>query len=240
MNVFKLKNSKHHLSKFNSISQPHLSTLATPPADTAHFKHSERKAHEKQLTESSQDATAKFLDTVKWTAKPCSLATAFNLQQQPDEAPFSDCSNSYSDSDFGYDKNCQLPMLVKVVKGSYGVVREEKGSGGGSKKHVSHLLVYKRVKSVFILCQSMKFKDKKPYVHGKNISIPITYVSVFIKKLSEASINPLRFKFGKKNILPSASLHLANSFSVNISIYFRLLTRVKIKHELFNFCGFEF
>ncbi len=177
MNAFKLKNSKN-LSKFNSISQPHLYTQPILLKDTKNFKHSEQKFHGKQMDESTLDDTANFLETIKWTAKPCSLNTIFNQKDQLNlTATYSDCNNSYSDSEYGFDKTSQLPMIIKVIKGSYGVIKEEKSLLKGSKKKVSNLLVYKRVKNVFILCQSLKYKDKKPYVFGSNISIPITYVS---------------------------------------------------------------
>ena len=106
------------------------------------------------------------------------------------------------------DEN-NFPILVKVVKGNYGVIKEATSSGAvvantvsnsissnnnnNSSKSIQNLLLYSKTKTIFILCQSIKFnKDKKPFVYSKNISIPITYNGWF-EILSEdgKSVKPL-------------------------------------------------
>lgn len=165
MNIFKLKNSKQ-LSKFNSISQPHFSTIGTDTTIT-NFKHHEHKNREKKLLESSLDATAKFQLTIKWSKN------VFSLKDSLTQVTFDESSHNNSFESEEEQRDSNFPILVKVVKGSYGVVKEDSTV---SKKHVSNLLLYGKSKAIFILCQSIKFKEKKPYVFGKNISIPITYV----------------------------------------------------------------
>ena len=86
----------------------------------------------------------------------------------------------------------KLPILVKIAEGSYGIIRDPKNIAGIGKKCINHLLFYHRTKSTFVLCQSIKFKDKKASVQANNISIPITYNGWF-EILSEdgKSIKPL-------------------------------------------------
>jgi hypothetical protein len=78
----------------------------------------------------------------------------------------------------------KFPLLVKVVKGSYGVVKEN-SSSSLTKNSIYNLLVYKKCKFINVLCQSIKYNnDKKPIPYGNKLSIPITY-SGWFEVLSE-------------------------------------------------------
>ena len=80
--------------------------------------------------------------------------------------------------------NDKFPLLVKVVKGSYGVVKEN-NSSSLAKNSIYNLLIYKKCKFINVLCQSIKYNsDKKPVPYGNKLSIPITY-SGWFEVLSE-------------------------------------------------------
>ena len=132
-----------------------------------------------------------FLSQVEWSDEAFSLKNIIKYSKNP-------CSLSSSSIPNSYENN--FPILVRVVKGSYGIIKEASSICSNSnsssilaQRTVQNLLLYGKTKSVFILCQSIKFnKEKKPYVYGKNISIPITYNGWF-EILSEdgKSIKPL-------------------------------------------------
>jgi hypothetical protein len=141
-----------------------------------------------------------FLSQVEWSGDIYSLRNIIKYSKNP-------CSLSSSSIPNCYENN--FPILVKVVKGNYGVIKEATSSGAvvantvsnsissnnnnNSSKSIQNLLLYSKTKTIFILCQSIKFnKDKKPFVYSKNISIPITYNGWF-EILSEdgKSVKPL-------------------------------------------------
>ncbi len=141
-----------------------------------------------------------FLSQVEWSEDIYSLRNIIKYSKNP-------CSLSSSSIPNCYENN--FPILVRVVKGSYGVIKEATTSTGAvvaantvsnsissnnnSSKSIQNLLLYSKTKTIFILCQSIKFnKEKKPFVYSKNISIPITYNGWF-EILSEdgKSVKPL-------------------------------------------------
>ncbi len=132
-----------------------------------------------------------FMSQVEWSDEAYSLKNIIKYSKNP-------CSLSSSSIPNSYENN--FPILVRVVKGSYGIIKEASSNSSNSNsssistsRTVQNLLLYGKTKSIFILCQSIKFnKEKKPFVFGKNISIPITYNGWF-EILSEdgKSIKPL-------------------------------------------------
>ena len=156
MNSYKLKNSKQ-LSRFNSISQPQLS-----------------RCHNNNNNNNELNQTYQFINSVNWSERTSSLRQLLDENESSIVSESSESSSSLSNSNSIENK---LPALVRVVSGSYGIIKESSDESALSKKYVNNLLLYNKSKSLFVLCQSIKFKDKKPFVYGKNISIPITYVS---------------------------------------------------------------
>jgi hypothetical protein len=182
MNVYKVKNQSKLLSRFNSISQPQLSALLTPDTNqqlqAIHTIDSKNNSNKDTHEDShSFDSTKKFLGQVKWTNNASSLKSLITDKDNDiGDEKLTDSTDSELSIDNFFQDN--FPMLVRVVKGSYGIIKENDSTL--SKKYVNNLLLCGKTRSVFILCQSIKFKDKKPFVYGKNISIPITYVSYCI------------------------------------------------------------
>lgn len=102
----------------------------------------------------------------------------------------------------------KLPLLAKVVKGTYGVIKEKSATSLLSKSSVHNLCLYQKCKFVNVLCQSIRYKDKKSVLYGNKISIPLTYGGWF-EILSEdgKSVKPL---YSIKEVL----LHSANATHV--------------------------
>lgn len=110
---------------------------------------------------------------------------------------------SFSESDA-----LKLPLIAKVVKGTYGVIKEKSATSLLSKSSVHNLCLYQKCKFTNVLCQSIRYKDKKSILYGNKISIPLTYGGWF-EVLSEdgKSVKPL---YSIKEIL----LHSNNAVNV--------------------------
>lgn len=144
------------ISRFNSISQPQLSLGSSDSS-------------------SQLDLTRQFINKINWSKHTSSLNELLN-EESSLKSSISSLSNSSANN---FVENNKLPALVRVVNGSYGIIKQSSDESALSKKYVNNLLLYNKSKSLFVLCQSIRFKDKKPFIYGKNISIPITYVSLF-------------------------------------------------------------
>lgn len=184
MNVYKVKNQPKLLSRFNSISQPQLSAnigTETQQQPLQALEHQEPQQNAvSRNNDWSYDATKKFLGQVKWTQQFSSLRSLISDGHKDAETEEDERLTDSGDSELSLDSDeffqDNFPMLVRVIKGSYGIIKENESTL--AKKYVNNLLLCGKTRSMFILCQSIKFKDKKPFIYGKNISIPITYVSI--------------------------------------------------------------
>lgn len=184
MNVYKERNQPKLLSRFNSVSQPQLSAIIgteTHQQPPQALEHQDPQQNGSRNNDWSYDATKKFLGQVKWTQQVSSLRSLISGGHKDAETEEDERLTDSGDSELSLDSDeffqDNFPMLVRVIKGSYGIIKENESTL--AKKYVNNLLLCGKTKSMFILCQSIKFKDKKPFIYGKNISIPITYVSIF-------------------------------------------------------------
>lgn len=201
MNPSKFKNSSQFMPKQNfkfssklSSSQPELPIYTKQSNGASNCKLNiipeiSSSANEFKALNALDLRNKNFLSQVEWSEEAYSLKNIIKYSKNP-------CSLSSSSIPNSYENN--FPILVKVVKGNYGIVKEPSTTNSSnnsiaSSRTVQNLLLYGKSKSMFILCQSIKFnKEKKPYVYGKNISIPITYNGWF-EILSEdgKSIKPM-------------------------------------------------
>ena len=111
-----------------------------------------------------------------WPQSP-SLASSSDQLRQARDKP----NNNHKSAAAAEAAADQLPMLARVCKGTYGVVGErtpkESASGPGG---LHTLLLYKRVKSVHVLCQSIKYSGECVRVMSSNkLSLPLTYAGWF-------------------------------------------------------------
>lgn len=185
MNVYKVKNQPKLLSRFNSISQPQLSAIIGTESQQQSLQalplqeHTDTHNNASRKTDWSYDVTKRFLGQVKWSQQVSSLRFLISNSDKDEseqEERLTDSGDSELSSNSDEFFQDHFPMLVRVVKGSYGIIKENESTL--AKKYVNNLLLCGKTRSMFILCQSIKFKDKKPFIYGKNISIPITYVSI--------------------------------------------------------------
>ena len=235
----------NNLSKFTSISQPHLATTLNTSLNCDRFiKH--ETLEKLSIDNEAIDSNKKFLSLIEWSKESIFLNKI--LENDGSKIQQSALKNSFSSIESITD---EFPILVKVVKGGYGIIKEASPSNLPhsnllSKKYVNHLLLYGKSKSLFILCQSIKYKDKKPYVFGQNISIPITYNGWFeilsedgksirpmlsIKELANHALTANNFKklFNKpKNNISYIVRENINAYLIPMSAF----NSIKIKNEL--------
>ena len=116
-----------------------------------------------------------FLSAVDWSEESFDFKTIF------DETPTNELCTSN-----------KFPMLVKIIKNNYGIIRENLGSLSTQKSPITHLLLYKKFKVSNIICHSIKFNEKKNFNAENKLTIPVCY-NAWFEILSEdgKSIRPL-------------------------------------------------
>lgn len=121
-----------------------------------------------------------LLSQVNWSNRVYTLKEIIDAQHPK-------LHQSFADSDA-----LKLPLIAKIVKGTYGVIKEKSATSLLSKSSVHNLCLYQKCKFTNVLCQSIRYKDKKSILYGNKISIPLTY-SGWFEVLSEdgKSVKPL-------------------------------------------------
>lgn len=157
----------NHTKQSAAESNQYIDQVArTTPADYHHMN--------------SSSGAKQLIGQAKWSERVFTLKEIIDAQHPK-------LHQSFAESDA-----LKLPLIAKVVKGSYGVIKEKSATSILSKSSVHNLCLYQKCKFTNVLCQSIRYKDKKSVLYGNKISIPLTYTGWF-EVLSEdgKSVKPL-------------------------------------------------
>lgn len=114
-----------------------------------------------QLINSASSAKH-LIAQAQWSERVYSLKELIESNQQQQSSL---CSSLSSTQNTNNNNNTSLdaikfPLVVKIVKGSYGVVKEKSATSLLSKSSVHNLCLYQKCKFTNVLCQSIRYKVK--------------------------------------------------------------------------------